>query len=67
MFGLGTPEIILLSIIALLIPLITLIDILRNEFTGNNKIIWIIIVILFPCLGFLLYIFIGRNHKIKVK
>lgn len=53
-----------LAIFALL-PLIALIDILRNEFTGSNKLIWVVVCILLPFLGPLLYFAIGRNQKIR--
>jgi hypothetical protein len=42
----------------------TLIDVLRNEFTGNNKIIWLLTIILLPPLGSILYVFIGREQKL---
>ena len=56
-----------LAIIALvlLVPIIALIDILRNEFTGSNKIVWVLIVILLPILGTLLYFIIGTGQKVK--
>jgi Phospholipase_D-nuclease N-terminal len=42
-----------------------LIDILKNEFTGSNKLIWLLAVISVPFLGMLLYWFIGREQKIR--
>jgi hypothetical protein len=45
----------------------SLIDILRNEFEKNNKIIWIITTIFVPVLGSIFYLFIGRKQKIKVQ
>jgi hypothetical protein len=45
--------------------LISLIDILRNEFTGSNKIVWVILITFLPFLGALLYDIIGFNQKIK--
>ncbi len=40
-----------------------LIDILKSEFTGINKLVWLVAVILLPLLGALLYWFIGREQK----
>lgn len=57
--------IVLLIIIAILMPLIALIDILKHEFTGSNKIIWLIVVFLLPYLGAILYFTIGTQQKIK--
>ncbi|MDD2896927.1 cardiolipin synthase family protein [Arcobacter venerupis] len=42
-----------------------LIDILKHEFTGYNKIIWILVLIFFPVLGALLYLVFGRSQRIK--
>lgn len=42
-----------------------LIDILKHEFTGYNKIIWILILIFFPVLGALLYLVFGMSQRIK--
>jgi hypothetical protein len=46
-------------------PIIALVDILRNEFTNNNKIIWVLVVLLSWIIGAILYFFIGRNQKIQ--
>ena len=42
-----------------------LIDILKHEFTGYNKIIWILVLIFFPVLGAILYLVFGRSQRIK--
>ena len=42
-----------------------LIDILKHEFTGYNKIIWILVLIFFPVLGAILYLIFGRSQRIK--
>jgi hypothetical protein len=44
-----------------------LIDIVKNEFTGSNKVIWLLMVIFIPILGFILYFLIGREQKIRRK
>lgn len=57
--------ILLASLVMFVIPIIALIDILRNEFEGNNKIIWVIVILLTWLLGAILYYFIGRQQKIE--
>ena len=57
--------IVFVVLISLLLPLIALIDILRNEYTGSNKLIWVLVVLLFPFLGPILYFIIGTQQKIK--
>jgi len=54
----------LLYLVALIIWGLGLIDILRNEFIGANKIIWLALVFFIPVLGTILYIIIGRKQKI---
>lgn len=58
----GAPQIILILSFSL-IPLISIVDIVRNEFTGNNKLIWILIVFFFNFFGVILYFLIGRKTK----
>ena len=62
--ALGTTQLLILAVVAI-IPFIALIDILRNEFTGSNKIIWVLMVILLPGLGVILYLTIGVTQKLK--
>ena len=45
--------------------LIALIDILKNKFEGNNKIIWVLVVLFFHFIGAILYFAIGRKQRIK--
>ena len=46
--------------------LIALVDILRNEFKGQNeKLIWLLVILFVPLLGQILYFVIGRKNKIK--
>lgn len=42
-----------------------IVDILRHEFTGYNKIIWIIVLLCLPVLGAILYLIFGRNQRVK--
>lgn len=44
--------------------LYSLIDVLKNEYEGNNKIIWVLVIILMPIIGSVLYLGIGSNQKI---
>ena len=51
-----------------LIPfIIAVVDILRNEFEGNNKIIWVLVILFLPLIGSILYFAIGSSQKIKNK
>jgi hypothetical protein len=41
-----------------------LISVLMNEFPGNEKIMWVLIIIFLPFLGSLLYFLMGRDKRI---
>jgi hypothetical protein len=49
----------------ILLPLAALISVLTSEFQGNDKIIWVLIIIFLPFLGSVLYFLIGRDRRIN--
>ena len=53
------------GLIFLGLALIALLDVLRNEFTGNNKLIWVLVILFLQPIGAILYFIIGRQNKIK--
>jgi membrane protein DedA with SNARE-associated domain len=55
---------LILILFVLLPTIIALIDIVRNEFSGNNKIVWLLVVLLGNFLGAILYFIIGRKQKL---
>ncbi|PLY09989.1 MAG: hypothetical protein C0626_07215 [Arcobacter sp.] len=64
----GGLEFLIVSVIPLLllgIYIYILIDILKSEFDGANKLIWLIVVFVLPFVGAILYYFIGRKQKIQ--
>lgn len=69
MFGLGGAEtsfilgIFLFSLVPLVFTVWALIDVLKSEFTGSNKIIWTLVVLFLAPLGCILYYFIGTKQK----
>jgi len=59
-------SIILIGVVFLLLfPLLALISVLKNQFQGNDKIMWVLLIIFLPFLGALLYFLIGRGKAIK--
>jgi len=50
--------------LGLILPLLALIDIVKSDFEGNNKLIWALIVVFVNFIGAILYFAIGRNQKI---
>jgi len=64
MGAIGLIEIILIFFVVLF-PLIALISILTNKFSGNEKLLWVIVVILIPLVGSILYFVFGKKNIIK--
>jgi hypothetical protein len=67
--NLGILEIILIVVTVIFLVLtivwvIALLEILKSEFKNNNKIIWLLTVMLVPFIGAIIYLIIGRNQRI---
>ncbi len=63
----GPWQILLWTIIVgfgIILPFIALIDILKSNFKGNDKIVWLLVVIFFNFFGSILYFIIGRKQRI---
>lgn len=56
---------ILIAVLGIIPTIIALIDILKNKFEENSKIIWVLVVLFFNFIGAILYFTIGRKQKIK--
>ena len=64
--GISVHEIlVLLVLLTFILWIIAFVNILRSDFSGNNKIVWLLAVILVPLIGSLAYFFIGRKQRIK--
>ena len=64
--AIGTLQLFLILggvLLLLLFPLMALISVLKNDFKGNDKIIWVLLIIFLPFLGALLYFLVGRGRK----
>ena len=55
---------LIIGILVVALWVFGLMDILKHEFTGANKIIWLVLVIFIPILGTALYFTIGRKQKL---
>jgi len=42
----------------------TLIDVLKSEFSGSSKIVWLLVLFFLAILGSILYVAIGRKQRI---
>ena len=63
LFGGGILITLLVIVFIFLFPLIALISALSSSFPGNEKIIWVLLIIFLPFLGSLLYFIIGTSQR----
>lgn len=66
--GFTVTLVVILSITTFVLWLVSFVDVLSGEFKNpNDKLVWLLAIILVPLLGSLVYLFIGRKSKIAVK
>ena len=63
LFGGGIIITLMVVLFIFLIPLLALISALMSDFPGNEKILWVLIILFLPFLGSVLYFLIGRNQR----
>lgn len=52
----------LLGLLVFIFQIWMLIDAVKNPgLSGNQRIVWVLVIIFIPCLGPLIYFFVGRN------
>lgn len=57
----------MMALFSVVLPLLALISLLRKRTTDTNKLIWVLIILLLPILGSLLYFFIERPKLIAAQ
>jgi RNA polymerase subunit RPABC4/transcription elongation factor Spt4 len=69
MFGEGSQGVPITSIILVFSALSIwfIVDIVKSNFSGNNKIKWILLVTFLPIAGIILYYYVGAKQKITPK
>ena len=64
--GISVYELFVLLVVPTLILWINpFVDVLRSDFTGNNKLIWFLAVTFVTLIGPVVCLFIGRKQKIR--
>lgn len=63
LFGGGILITLLVIVFIFLFPLFALISALTSNFPGNEKIMWVLLILFLPFLGSLLYFLIGVNQR----
>ncbi len=59
-------QILLVVAVFVGLTIFALVDILKSEFRGNNKIVWVLVVLLTNFFGAILYFMIGIQQKVSV-
>lgn len=54
-------------IIGILPTIVALIDIVKSQFKGNNKLIWLVVVLFFNLFGAVMYFLIGKEQKLPIE
>ena len=63
--GIWQLVLVIIFLLAFLMPIVALISILGNKFKDNDKLIWVLVVLLLPFVGALLYFFIGYPKRLN--
>ena len=63
LFGGGLLLTVLIVLFVILLPLFALVSALMSDFPGNEKIMWVLIILFLPFLGSLLYFLIGTGQR----
>lgn len=66
MFGLGRGTGSLLGLIILILDIWAIIDILKSGKDTTSKILWILAVVIFPVVGLIVYVLLGRGDKLNL-
>ena len=51
----------ILSLVILVLDIVAIIDVLKSSMTTGKKVLWILVILILPVIGLLLYFFIGRK------
>jgi len=51
----------LLSLVILVLDILAIIDVFKSSMSTGKKVLWIILILILPVVGLLLYFFIGRK------
>lgn len=66
MCGVGLPELLIILVVTVF-WFWGVQDLLRSGFSGQASIKWLLIIIILPVVGFILYYWLGRRQRIPVK
>ena len=53
----------LLGLVLLVLDILAIVDCLKNQKDNGKKILWIVLILVLPLVGLLLYYFMGKEKK----
>ena len=56
---------ILVTLGLLVLPIVALVDVLTNKFPGSLQAIWVLVILILPLFGLILYYVIGRKQRLN--
>lgn len=51
----------LLSLVILVLDIIAIVDVIKSSFAGGKKALWIILILVLPIIGLVLYYLVGKK------
>ena len=51
----------LLGLVVLVLDVIAILDVLKSGVTGGKKVLWIVLIIVLPFIGMILYFLLGKK------
>ena len=55
----------MVSLIILVLPIMALVHMFRSNMQGQDRLTWVLLVVLMPVVGSVLYFLIGRKRMVK--
>lgn len=52
-----------LMVAILVLPIIALAHMLRNDFKGRHRLVWVLIILFLPLFGSILYFIMGKRYR----
>lgn len=52
-----------LMVAILVLPVIALVHMLRNDFKGKQRLVWVLIILFLPLFGSILYFIMGKKYR----
>ena len=49
----------------LVLPVVALVEVIKSKFPENLQIIWVLVILLLPLIGSIIYFAVGRNQRIQ--